>query len=288
MRDSCVRYRAPSTMRLPLLMAALLVFGLGACGESPAPTAPPPSPSAPAKAPVAPPAHPPSAPVSEPAPAPAPAAPAAEGAPAASAPVEVGIHYQLLGTPQPTEGGKKVEVIEFFWYACPHCSSLQAPLQEWLKRKPADVAFRRVPAVLDNSWLQLARTYYAIEAMGLVDKLHHDLFVAIHQQKAFDPRYLVRDPKPLFDWVASRGVDRQKFVDTYNSFAVNSRTQRAADLTRNYDVPHTPVLVVDGRYLTSPSMKGNGNPNGSTNYEKFFQSLDQVIELARTKSRAAK
>jgi thiol:disulfide interchange protein DsbA len=216
--------------------------------------------------------------------APAPAAPA----PAAAGPVEAGMHYQLLATPQPTESGKKIEVIEFFWYACPHCNSLQAPLMEWLKRKPADVALRRIPAMLDSSWSQLARTYYAIEAMGLVDRLHHDLFLAIHQEKAFDPRFLARDPKPLFDWVASRGVDRQKFVDTYNSFAVNSRTQRAADLTRNYDVPYTPVLVVDGRYLTSPSMKGNGNPNGSVNYEKFLQSLDQIIALARSQHRAGK
>ena len=193
--------------------------------------------------------------------------------------------YELLKSPQPTESGKKIEVAEFFWYACPHCYSLQAPLIAWLKKKPADVEFKRVPAVLSESWQQLARTYYTIEALGLVDKLHHDLFVAIHQTRAVDPRVLVRDPKPLFDWVASKGVDRKKFEDTYNSFAVTSRTQRATDLTRNHDVPYTPVLVVDGRFITSPSMKGNGNPDGSNNYEKFFQTLDQLIAQARAKPR---
>lgn len=205
-----------------------------------------------------------------------------------AAQIERGSNYELLAQPQPTESKNKVEVIEFFWYACPHCNALQLSLQAWLKRKPADVELRRIPAVLDNSWSQLARTYYTIEAMGLIDKLHHELFAAIHQQRALDPRMLARDPKALFDWVASKGVDRQKFVDTYNSFAVTNRTQRAADLTRNYDVPHTPVLVVDGRYLISPSMKGNAGPNGGTDYEKFFANLDQLVALARSQQCAGK
>jgi len=198
-----------------------------------------------------------------------------------------GSNYELLEQPQPTESGKKIEVIEFFWYACPHCNHMQPSLAAWLKRKPADVEFRRIPAVLQDSWLQLARTYYTLEAMGLVDKLHHAVFAAIHEQHAFDPRYLQRDPKPLFDWMASKGVDRQKFVDTYNSFAVTSRTNRATDLTRNYDVPYTPVLVVDGRYRISPSMKGNSNPNGNTDYDRFFQNLDQLIAQVRNRPRAA-
>ena len=200
--------------------------------------------------------------------------------------VEAGLNYELLKTPQPTDTGGKIELIEFFWYACPHCFALQGPMEAWLKRMPADVELRRIPAVLDASWLQLARTYYAIDAMGLTQKLHHEIFDAIHVQKALDPRMLGRDPKQLFDWAASKGVDRQKFADTYNSFAVNSRTQRAADLTRNYDVPYTPVLVVDGRYLTSPSMKGNGNPDGSLSYDRFFQGLDQIIALARARHSA--
>jgi thiol:disulfide interchange protein DsbA len=199
-----------------------------------------------------------------------------------------GSHYELINPPQPTESGKKIEVVEFFWYACPHCNNLQTPLRAWLKKKPADVEFRRIPAVLQDTWMQLARTYYAIDAMGLMDKLHHDVFAAIHEQRALDPKALMRDPKPLFDWVASKGVDRQKFMDTYNSFAVTSRTQRAVDLTRNYDVPATPVIVVDGRFLTAPSMKGNNNPDGSLNYDKFFQNLDQLIAQARAKPRPGK
>lgn len=194
-----------------------------------------------------------------------------------------GRDYQLINAPQPTDSGKKVEVIEFFWYGCPHCSSLQPPLKAWLKKKPADVEFRRMPTAFEEPWLQLARTYYAIEAMGLVEKLHHDVFAAIHQQRALDPRMLLRDPKPLFDWIASKGVDRQKFIDTYNSFGVNSRTQRTIEVTSKYAVPFTPVIVVDGRYITAPSM--TPRPDKSVDYERYFQVLDQVIALAR-KARA--
>lgn len=273
-------------MKRSLLIAALLVFGLSACGEKPAPTPPPPS----AKAPeVVTPPPPPTTTTPSPTPAaPPPSPPPPAASPPPAVPLQAGLHYELLSTPQPTESGKKLEVVEFFWYACPHCYNLQAPLRAWLKRKPADLEFRRIPAVLQDSWLQLARTYYAIDALGLEDKLHHELFSAIHQQRILDPKVLVRDPKPLFDWAASKGVDRQKFIDTYNSFAVTNRTQRAVDLTRNYEVPHTPVLVVDGRYLTSPSMKGNSNADGSLNYDKVFQNLDALIAQARAKPRAGK
>lgn len=208
--------------------------------------------------------------------------------PGAAASVVKGSNYEVLAQPQPTDVKGKVEVLEFFWYACPHCYNLQPSLETWLKRKPADVEFRRVPAVLDSSWSQLARTYYALEAMGAVDKLHRPLFDAIHQQKALDPRKLTKDPEPLFAWVAAKGVDRKKFEDTYKSFAVNNRTQRAADLTRNYDVPHTPVLVVDGRYLISPSMKGNAGANGQTDYVKFLENLDELIAMARSQTRPGK
>ena len=206
----------------------------------------------------------------------------------AAAEITKGSNYELLAQPQPTESKGKIEVLEFFWYACPHCYHLEPPLMAWLKRKPADVEFRPVPAVLDSSWQQLARTYYAFEAMGLTEKLHGELFNAIHRERALDPRALARDPKPLFDWVAAKGVDRQKFVDTYNSFSVSNRTQRASDLSRSYDVPHTPVLVVDGRYLTSPSMKGNARPDGGADYEKFFANLDELIALVRNQRGATK
>lgn len=208
----------------------------------------------------------------------------AAGYAAAAQPV-AGKDYRPLNPPQPVESGAKIEVLEFFWYGCPHCNSLQAPLSAWLKRKPADVEFRRVPAAFQESWLQLARTYYTLEAMGLADRLHHDVFAAIHDQRKLDVKQLLRDPKPLFDWVAAKGVDRQKFTETYNSFAINGRTRRTLELTRNYDIPGTPAIVIDGRYLTAPSM--TLNPDNTINYARYFQVVDEVIALAR-KTRGAK
>ncbi|MBX9810764.1 MAG: thiol:disulfide interchange protein DsbA/DsbL [Burkholderiales bacterium] len=192
---------------------------------------------------------------------------------AAAQPV-AGKDYRLIDPPQPTDSGKKVEVIEFFWYGCPHCNSLQPSLRAWLKRKPADVEFKRVPAIFQDSWVPLSKAYYALDAMGLVEKLHHDVFAAIHEQKI-----RLQEPKVLFDWVAGKGVDKQKFIDTYNSFAVQGRTQRSIDLTRNYDIPGTPALVIDGKYLTAPSRTLKAD--NSIDYDRFFQVVDQLIALAR-------
>ncbi len=187
-----------------------------------------------------------------------------------------GRDYTLINPPQPTDSGKKIEVVEFFWYGCIHCYHLEAPLKAWLKRKPADVEFRYVPAVFDPSWLPLTRTFYALDAMGLSEKFHDDIFTAIHKDKQ---RGIASDPRIMADWLAAKGVDKQKFLDTYNSFAVNGRAQRSSDMTRSYDVPGTPALVVDGKYLTGPSMAGGGD--NSVNYPRFFQVLDQLIAQAR-------
>lgn len=190
-----------------------------------------------------------------------------------------GKDYQLISPPQPISSGTKVEVIEFFYYGCPGCNSLQPSLRAWLKKKPADVVLVRAPAVFQDAWLPLTTAYHTLDAMGLVEKLHYDLFSAIHEKKTLEIKGLLKDQKPLFDWVAQQGMDRQKFVDVYNSFGVRSRTNRSMEMAGNYQVTSTPTLVVDGKYLTTPAMVGS--------YERFFQVLDQLIALAR-KERAAK
>lgn len=189
-----------------------------------------------------------------------------------------GKDFQPVTPAQPTETGDKVEVIEFFSYTCPHCRSLQPSLSAWLKRKPSDVEFKRIPAVFQDSWLPFARIYYTLEAMGLVDKLHHDVFAAVHDQKI-----RLQDSKVLFDWAASKGVDKQKFTDAYNSFAVQSLTKRAVETTRRYNIPFTPALVVNGRFLTGPSMTSTG---ASVDYDRFFKVLDQLVSGSRRKAGA--
>jgi len=198
----------------------------------------------------------------------------------AAAQLVAGRDYRVINPPQPTESGKKVEVLEFFWYGCPHCNALQPSLRIWLKQKPADVEFRRVPAILADSWIPLTRAYYALEVVGALDKLHHEMFSAIHEKNL-----RMQDPKVLFDWVAQHGVERQKFVDAYGSFGVQSRGQRSIEMTRNYDISGTPSVTVDGKYLVAPSM--TLKPDRNVDYEKFFQVLDQVIAMAR-KERAGK
>jgi thiol:disulfide interchange protein DsbA len=192
----------------------------------------------------------------------------------AAAQLVAGKDYRLIDPPQPTDSGKKVEVLEFFWYGCPHCYALQSSLTAWLKRKPADVEFKHVPAVFQDSWVPLAKAFYAIDAMGLTDKLHQDVYAAIHEKKT-----QLGDPKILFDWVAGKGVDRAKFVATYNSFAVQGRAKRSIDLTRDYDIPGTPALTVDGKYLAAPSLTLKADR--SIDYDRFFRVLDQLIALAR-------
>ena len=199
----------------------------------------------------------------------------------------VGRDYTQVSPPQPTDSGKKIEVFEFFWYGCPHCYHLEPALKSWLKKKPADVEFRPVPGTFGApGWEPLTRTYYALDAMGLAPKYHDAIFAAIHEEKdATKQRALVNDSRVIADWLASKGVDKQKFLDAYNSFAVNNRTKRSEDLTRSYDVPGTPAIAIDGRYLTSPS--NFPNADGSVNYDRFFHVVDQLIAQAR-KERAGK
>lgn len=188
----------------------------------------------------------------------------------------VGRDYTLINPPQPTPSGNKIEVLEFFWYGCIHCYHLESPLKAWLKRKPADVEFRYVPAAFNSSWLPLARAFYALEAMGVTASYHDDIFSAIHRN---NQKALISDPRAMADWLGGKGLDKQKFLDTYHSFAVNGRTQRTTDVTRSYDIPGTPALVVNGKYLTAPSMMVGSDNNIS--YERFFQVLDQLIAQAR-------
>lgn len=199
---------------------------------------------------------------------------------AAGAQPSAGKDYVLIKPPQPTDNPAKVEVLEFFWYGCPHCNNLQPSLEAWLKRKPAEVDFKRVPAVFQDSWVPLTRTYYTLEAMGLVEKLHQDVFATLHRKNI-----RLQDANAIFDWAASKGVDRKKFADTYNSFGVNGRTQRSIELTRKFDIPGTPALIIDGKYLTAPSMTIKADR--TVDYERFFQVVDGLIAEAR-KSKGGK
>ena len=191
----------------------------------------------------------------------------------AAAALVAGKDYTVLSPEIGTDSGKKIEVAEFFWYRCPHCFQLEPGLNAWLKTAPKDVAIRRIPAVLSAAWVPLAKTYYAMEALGVVNKYHDQLFNAIHLD-GLD----VSQESNLFDWAAKVGMNRDAFVDAYQSFGVQSKVMRANQLTRDAQITGVPSFVIDGKYLTSASMAGSE--------EALFNTLDQLIAKVR-QSRAS-
>lgn len=176
--------------------------------------------------------------------------------------------YRLINPPQPTDGSKKIEVVEFFYYGCPHCYEMEPALKNWLKRKPADVEFRQQPAVFRENWIPLTKTYFALDALGLLPKLSDKVYSAVH-----DEGLGLSDEALMSKWIGQQGVDPVKFSETYRSFAVQNSVQRAIQVTRDYQVKGTPSIAVAGKYITSPSMTGG--------FDRFFEVVDQLIEMAR-------
>lgn len=166
---------------------------------------------------------------------------------ARAAPVE-GTDYVELKPPQAVEAPGKVEVIEFFWYRCPHCYALEPDLEAWVKRLPRDVQFRRVPGILNEDWAVDARIFYALDAIGEENRVHRGLFDAIHQQGGVRLR---GDPyaKWVADWLAKQKVDMAKYDAAFHSFSVESKLRRAAQMAVAYRLEGVPTIAVQGRYL---------------------------------------
>ena len=179
-----------------------------------------------------------------------------------------GRDYTVLPHPQPTESGKNIEVLEFFWYGCPPCYDLHPHIKTWLKKMPKDVSFRYVPAIFRPNWIPGLKTFYAMEALGERDKLHDKVYEAIHADKVD----LTKD-EVLFDWIAKQGIDRQKFIDAYNSFSVQNQVAKSTQISKDYNLSGVPTVVVDGRYLTSGRM--GGTPQDT------IKILDELIEKVR-------
>jgi thiol:disulfide interchange protein DsbA len=160
------------------------------------------------------------------------------------------LKYEYLTIdPQPVATGERIEVVEFFWYGCPYCFQLQQPLEAWLKRKPADVELRRIPAIFRDSWVPHARVFYTLEALGESARLHQAVFRAMHVDKDS-----LNSANATADWAARNGVEPARWLAAYNSPEVERKVQDARGHTRAYAITGTPSLVVDGRYLTSSGM----------------------------------
>jgi protein dithiol oxidoreductase (disulfide-forming) len=175
--------------------------------------------------------------------------------------------YATLAPPQPVEGGGKVEVTEFFWYGCPHCYALEPFINTWLKHKPADVVFKRVPTY-NESWAPMVTLYYTLEAMGVVDQYHSKVFDAIHKDRVNLNNKNKRD-----EWLKANGIDPAKYAEVEKSFTVATKVNRAKQLTQAYKVDGVPRIFVNGKYYTSPEQAGGA--------ERTFLVVDSLIGTAR-------
>ncbi len=189
--------------------------------------------------------------------------------PMAASALEAGKDYLTLSPAQPTESAGKIEVTEFFAYTCPHCFHFEPELNAWAKKLPKNVVLKRQPVIFSDSWEPMARAYFALKALGAVDRLHDDVFEAIHVQ---DQKLM--DPDTFFDWGAKHGLDRAKLKAAYSSFAVNADITRAKALASAYKISGVPTLAINGKYLTSASMTGS--------HEKALAVADELIKMEST------
>jgi thiol:disulfide interchange protein DsbA len=163
---------------------------------------------------------------------------------------EAGTDYVVLDPRAPVEApAGKIEVVEFFWYSCPHCNAFEPLLESWVKQLPKDVAFRRVPVAFQDSFVPQQRLFYALDAMGLVDKLQAKVFAAIHVEK----QDLSKAPA-ILAWVGKQGVDIAKFTEQFNSFSVATKASKATQLQNSYKVEGVPALGVAGRFYVDGSL----------------------------------
>ena len=166
---------------------------------------------------------------------------------------KAGKDYLPLDRPVATDVGTgKIELIEFFWYSCPHCNAFEPTFAQWIKTAPKDVVVRRVPVAFRDDFAPQQRLYYALEAMGLLEKLHAKVFAAIHVDKQ-----ALNTETAIADWVTKNGVDKIKFMETYKSFGVASKIKRAVQLQNDYKVEGVPSFGIAGRFYTDGSIAGS-------------------------------
>jgi thiol:disulfide interchange protein DsbA len=167
---------------------------------------------------------------------------------------------------------ERIEVVYFFYYGCQWCYQFEPLVEDWLKKKPVDVSFRRVPALRNTKWIVLTRAYYTFETMELLPRLHAKTFRAFHQEDVN-----LQSEGNLFDWVAKQGVNRDRFEQVFRSDAVNARMMDSRALTDSFEVESTPSVAVDGRYITSSGM--------TDGVAQLMSVMDQLIQMVRDERR---
>jgi len=181
--------------------------------------------------------------------------------------------YSVITPPLPTETNNKIEVLEIFWYGCPHCYAFEPYLRQWLSKKPADVEFHRVPGILGNNWVPHAKAYYIAEKLGILDKMHQRLFDAIHK----DRQSIFSDDEIKAFFIAE-GVDEAKFNEIYDSKELLEKLRKAFELQQKARITGVPSVIINGKYQTSPTLAGS--------HENTLKVLDYLVDKEREGSRA--
>jgi protein dithiol oxidoreductase (disulfide-forming) len=174
--------------------------------------------------------------------------------------------YETITPAQPTTASKgQVEVVELFWYGCPHCFKLEPYVERWLKRKPKNVKFVRMPGMFRPSWEIHGRAYYTAEMLGVVDKVHGPMFEAIHEQ-----RRPLNNEAAIMALFKKNGISEKDFKRVFRSFAVETKLRRAKDMGRRYGARGVPALIVNGKYRISAQSAG-GNA-------KVFKVVNKLVK----------
>jgi thiol:disulfide interchange protein DsbA len=199
------------------------------------------------------------------------------GAARAQTGFQEGKHYVRLAQPVSVSApAGKVEVLEFFSYGCPHCSAFEPALEAWVKKLPADVAFRRVPVNFLASAEVLQRMYFSLEALGQVEALQRKVFAEVQALRG-----RVGGAEVAADLVAKHGVDRAKFLELYGSFGVQTKVVQAKQLVERYKIDGVPALGIHGRFYTSPSLAGGDNVPETESQARALALTDQLIARVR-------
>jgi len=183
------------------------------------------------------------------------------------APAE-GRDFVRLNTPVAVPAGGKIDVIEFFSYGCPHCYTFEPMLEQWIKRLPADVAFRRIPATFNAPFEAYAKFFYALEAIGQAEALHKRVFAAIHVQ-----RQRLDKEADQAAFVSANGGDGAKFSEAYKSFGAATKLRQAKQAFEAYKIDGVPTLGIHGRWFTSGSLTGSN--------DRALAVADHLIQVAR-------
>jgi thiol:disulfide interchange protein DsbA len=193
-----------------------------------------------------------------------------------------GVEYVTLAQPQPVQAvGKKVEVIEFFMYHCPHCNALEPQLEQWVKKQGDNIVLKRIHLTAGGPNDPEAHLYLTLEALNKVDEMHAKVFKAIHVD-----RIRMKDDATVIDWVSKNGIDRATFTSAWNSFGVMTKLRRLPQIIDAYKVDGAPTIVIDGKYQTSPATVYNSVK--ATNEPQLFQATLQVMDALVAKAAKTK